>query len=87
MIKLTVTIAFLFALTGCTHYYYVPTSKNIPLFREKNEYRATVAVGGGDETSTMDIQASYSITDKLAMMTNFMIAKGGDKSRANAFKK
>lgn len=76
-------MVFLFTVTSCKHYYYVPTVQNVPLFKEKNEYRATVAVGGGDETSTTDIQSAYSVTDKFAVMANFMTAKGGDKSSNN----
>lgn len=77
MKKIFIHIVFLVAMTSCTHYYYIPQTQNVPLFREKNEYRATVSMGGGVEISTIDIQAAYSFTDKFALQTNLMFANGG----------
>lgn len=68
------------AFSSCQHYYYIAPAKNVPLFKEKNEYRATVAIGGGDEASTTDLQAAYSITNNFAVMANYMSANGGNKS-------
>ena len=66
---------FLVAMTSCTRYYYIQPSQNVPLFKEKNECRATISYGLGDEITTVDIQAAYSITDKFAVMTNLMLAR------------
>ncbi|MFM9985066.1 MAG: hypothetical protein ACKVOK_07510, partial [Flavobacteriales bacterium] len=76
-------ILLLIALSGCKHYYYAPTTQNVPLFKEKNEFRATISSGGGDETSTTDFQAAYSITNKFGVIANFMTAEGGDESSDN----
>ena len=70
-------------VTGCTQYYYVPNIQNVPLFREKNEYRATVAIGAGDESSCTEIQTAYSVTDNIGVMANFMTAKGANSSNSN----
>ena len=70
-------------VTGCTQYYYVPNIQNVPLFREKNEYRATVAIGAGDESSCTEIQTAYSVTDNIGVMANFMTAKGANSSNNN----
>lgn len=82
MKKQTILLIFILALTlnSCTHYYYIPNAQNVPLFREKNEFQGTLTIGGGDEVSTAEVQAAYSITDNLAVMTNFMSAKAGEKS-------
>lgn len=68
-------------LSSCAHYYYVATPKNVPLFKEKNEYRANLALGfQGFEVGTVDIQAAYSITDHIAVSANYLNARGGNKS-------
>ena len=59
----------------CSHYYYVPNVQNVPLFREKNQYRLSGSYGLGTETKCLEFQGAYSITDKLGIMTNFMSAK------------
>jgi hypothetical protein len=66
-------------LSSCSHYYYVPNVQNVPLFREKNEYRISVNYGVGESVCT-EVQAAYSVTDKIGVMTNFMSAKGIDNS-------
>lgn len=83
MIRIIAGALFLMTFTSCTHYYYIPATKNVPLFKEKNEYRANFSFGGGDETNTFDMQAAYSLTDKFAVAANFMAASGGDKSSPN----
>ncbi len=64
-------------LSSCCspHYYYIPNVQNVPLFKEKNEYRASVEVGVGSYFSNKEVQAAYSITDKIAIMANFMSFK------------
>ena len=84
MSKNIIIIFFLFMLTSCFRTYYIPRTLNVPLFKEKNEFRAFVAAsdvfpkGGG--ISTTEIQAAYSITNKFAIMANYMSAIGGNKS-------
>lgn len=79
--KPVVTTIFLAVwLSGCTHYYYVANVQNVPLFKEKNEFRLSGAYGFGDYSECTEVQAAYSITEKFGVMTNFMSAKGGDVS-------
>lgn len=76
-------IAFLFLpalFCSCTHYYYVPNTQNVPLFRGKNEYRVSGSLAEGEESSCKEIQAAYSVTDHIGIMANFMSAKGGNMS-------
>lgn len=74
----------MFLLSGCTHYYYAPNSHNVPLFIEKNEFRISGSMGGGDESSLYNIQSAYSITDHIAVMVNYLSAKGGDTASNSA---
>jgi hypothetical protein len=67
-------------LSSCSHYYYVANVQNVPLFREKNELRLSGSYGCGDESQSGEAQVAYSITDKLALMANFMRATGGTVS-------
>lgn len=79
---------FLIALmfTGCTQYYYVPNIQNVPMFREKNEYRVTIATGAGDESTCTEVQTAYSVTDNIGVMANSMTAKGVNSSSKNSAK-
>jgi hypothetical protein len=63
-------------MSSCTHYYYVSNIHNVPLFREKNEYRLSGAMAAGEESTSIELQGAYSITDKIGIMTNIMSAKG-----------
>lgn len=84
MKNLTTTCFFLSVLlSSCSHYYYVPNVQNVPLFREKNEYRISGSYGFGDESSCAEVQAAYSVSDKIGIMTDFMSAKGGTVSDNN----
>ncbi len=68
------------AFSSCTHYYYMPTTKNVPLFREKNEYRLSGTLSSGSEIDAKEIQAAYSFTNRFAVMANYMSASGGNLS-------
>jgi hypothetical protein len=84
MKKLTVISLFLAVLLcSCSHYYYVANIQNVPLFKEKNEFRFTGAYAGGDESTCGEAQAAYSFTDHMGIMAGFMSAKGGDVSGKN----
>lgn len=74
-------ISFLFS--SCTHYYYVPNVQNVPLFREKNEFRIAAHYGGGDESVAGEVQAAYAITDKMGVAANYIHASGGHDSKNN----
>jgi hypothetical protein len=61
----------------------VPNVQNVPLFKEKNEYRFSGTYGEGDESTCVEVQAAYSVTDKIGVMTDFMSARGGTVSSKN----
>jgi hypothetical protein len=70
-------------LGGCSHIYYVPGAQNVPLFREKDEFHISGSYGEGIESRCINIQAAYSLTDKIGIMTDFLSAKGGNPSDNN----
>ena len=70
-------------LSSCTHYYYMPAVKNVPLFKEKNEYRLSGALATSQEIDAKEIQAAYSISNRFAIMANYMNANGGDLNSNN----
>jgi hypothetical protein len=80
MKKLTAFFFLAVISCSCSHYYYVPNVQNVPLFREKNEYRLSGTYGSGSETSCLEVQGAYSVTKNFGVMTNFMSAKGIDNS-------
>jgi hypothetical protein len=84
MKKQLIALLFLPVLfCSCSHYYYVPNTQNVPLFREKNEYRFSGSLAGGEESSSKELQAAYSVTDHIGVMANFMSSKGGTISDNN----
>jgi len=67
--------------TSCSHYYYTQSVHNVPLFKEKNEFHGTVALGVGvEEISTTEIQTAYAISDKFAVMANFLYGSGASST-------
>ena len=80
MKKLTASFFLAVIFCSCSHYYYVPNVQNVPLFREKNEYRFSGTYGLGTETSCLEVQGAYSVTGNFGVMTNFMSAKGIENS-------
>lgn len=83
--KIITTITFFFTvlLSSCTHYYYAPSVQNVPLFREKNEYRFAVVSGEGEEFSSTEFQTAYSVTNNIACMANLMSENGGSDTTNN----
>lgn len=76
----TTTLFILVVLSSCTHYYYVANVQNVPLFKEKNEFRFSGTYGFGDYSSCAEVQTAYSITNSIGIMANYMSAKGGKAS-------
>ena len=70
-------------LCSCSHYYYVSNVQNVPLFKAKKEYRISGSVGAGDYSSSVEAQVAVSVTEKMAIMANFMRATGGDIESTN----
>nr|WP_294905500.1 hypothetical protein [uncultured Lacibacter sp.] len=61
-------------LISCTHYYYVPPTQNIPLFKEKNEIRVNANISNDIGTGT-DIQVAYAFSKQFAVMANYSTVK------------
>lgn len=66
--------------TSCKHVYYVPPAQHVSLFQNEGEWRATTALGYGEESNTFDAQGSYALTDRFAVMSGLQLAWGGRKN-------
>ena len=84
MKKLAISFLGTLLLSSCAHYYYVPNVQNVPLFREKNEYRFSAFYGDGDKSSSGEIQVAYSPTSNLGIMANYISASGGNSTGKNS---
>jgi hypothetical protein len=89
-IQVVIFIVINIIISSCTHVYYIPKALNVPLFREKNEFRGSVSYGFDEEFSSTDVQAAYAVTDNFAVMTNYMFSNGGhfyekNKAKLNYF--
>lgn len=82
-LQFLITLLLPFILNSCTHYYYVPNTQNVPLLREKKEFQGAILVGGSEELKTLEVQAAYAVTNNLAVMTNFLAVKGGERPGNN----
>jgi hypothetical protein len=74
-------------LCSCSHYYYVPSTQNVPLFREQNEIRISGTRAGGEESVSNEVQCAYSVTGKIGIMADFMSSRGGDRPANNNWAK
>ena len=70
--------------TSCVHYYYAPSSNNVPLFKEKGEARIqaqyTSTAGQGDDAADgFEIQTAYAVSNHTALQLNFFHAAENDQ--------
>ena len=72
-----------FIFESCAHVYYLPGNPNVPLFTEKYEFHGSLSTGGGAITSGTDVQAALSLTNHIAVMTNFMSSKYSSNNSNN----
>jgi len=77
-------IALLLLATSCSPLY-VPTTRNVPLFREQGEFQGSVYV-----TTGIDGQLAYALTDHVAVMANGSylsdkVTEPEDYTRTNRF--
>jgi hypothetical protein len=72
------------ALSSCSHTYYLSTSPNVPLFREKNEVQANGSLGyDGTGTGSKQAQVAYSVTNHFAIAGTYSDFRRGDQNRFN----
>ncbi|MFN8209645.1 MAG: hypothetical protein U0T33_01590 [Bacteroidales bacterium] len=63
---------------GCSHYYYVPNSENVPLLKEKKEAKLSGGYGFGDYSNNVEIQLAYAAGKHFGLTSSFQRAWGGD---------
>ena len=80
-LSLAISACIMLSTTSCIHYYYAPSSNNVPLFKEKNEMRiqaqhSTVGVGADleDAIDGFEIQTAYAVGNHTAVQVNFLHA-------------
>lgn len=74
------------AFSSCTHYYYMPAAPNVPLFKEKNEVRATASIGASENTDAVEAHIAYAATNHIAIASSYLQAEGGEYSTNNGGK-
>jgi hypothetical protein len=75
----------LILITGCSfpHYYYIPNTQNVPLFKEKNIFSGHVAGSIGEVNNCLEVQAGYSLPGHVALTANYMI--GGNNHSSDTY--
>jgi hypothetical protein len=58
----------------------MPNVQNVPLFKEKNEYRISAGAQNSEDITSLEIQAAYSVSNHIALTANYMSAEGKDNS-------
>jgi hypothetical protein len=71
-------------ISSCQSYYYAPTMQHVPLFREAGELRAQAAFSSAGAFGT-EGQASYSLTNELAVMAGYTYFNGGANQMGTSF--
>jgi hypothetical protein len=83
-----ILMLFMFATlsSSCIHYYYAPSSNNVPLFKEKNEVRiqaqySTVGISSdySEAIAGFEIQSGYAVGNHAAVQLNFLHAGGAEQ--------
>ena len=70
-VKFLFFLLLVLAFSSCSpayHYYYFQNTHQIPLFKEKHEYRLSGDISSENENIATNIQAAFSVTDKYAVM-------------------
>jgi hypothetical protein len=70
-----------FCLQSCTHYYYGPNSNNIPLLEKKGDIKFSVATAASSETTGVELQSAFALSNHIGAMANFYHASGDNSSK------
>ena len=72
-------LIFVFLLTaimilsnGCSHYYYAPSSHNVPAFKERGEVRLAIQRNSGDELRAFEIQSAFAVSNHIGLQLNYL---------------
>ncbi len=74
----------IFLNSSCVHYYYAPSSNNVPLFKEKGEARiqaqyTSTAAQADDAADGFEIQTAYAAGNHTALQLNFFHASENEQ--------
>ncbi len=82
--RIHIVILLALFLSGCTHYYYVPNTHNVPMLREKGETRVSTILGvspdaeglqDGSYAISGEVQSAFAAGNNLGIMVNLIAAK------------
>jgi hypothetical protein len=71
---LPVTVAVALFASSCTHYYYAPSSNNIPLLTEKNDGNIELKYSVGNYYEGVEVQSAYAVGKHVGVQLNFFTA-------------
>ena len=80
-----ILLVMIVTCTSCVHYYYAPNSNNVPLFKAKNEIRASVqyvetaADADLESAQGVEVQTAYAVSNNAAVQLNFLSAGKTDE--------
>lgn len=73
-------------LLSCGHYtYYVPNQQSVPLFREAGEANISGAIGGGEYSTNIQLNAAYSLTGHFALQADMAAWSSFDGSSGQLY--
>ncbi|MCR9253294.1 MAG: hypothetical protein NXI20_22970 [bacterium] len=61
--------------SGCSSYYYMPNTQNVPLMKEKGDVSLLGAISSGDDLEAVEVQGAYAVASKFAVMANTQFVK------------
>jgi len=73
------------SISSCSLLQYVPNGQNVPLFKEKGEVAANMALSTGEQYFGFEIQSAYSFTDHIGLQVNGMVWGGAEFSQGVLF--
>lgn len=72
-----------FIAGSCSHSYYVSNVQNVPLFEGRNELSLSGSLASGTDATSAELQATYSLTDRLGLTGDYMNALSGNVEDRN----
>jgi hypothetical protein len=76
-------LAFIYFLNSCAPCYYAPAAHNVPLLKEKKDFRASGGFKLGSYTWGCDFQGALAVTNHVGLLLNYSHFTGRESSFDN----
>jgi len=76
-------VLIVFILASCSPIYYAPNAQNVPLFKEKNDFKISAQYSMGEDMKAIEIQTAYSIDSLFAIQLNGMQTIKNEKANGS----